>query len=55
MGVSLPSSDVNNLRDLDTNDLLIELIKEMKVMNLHLAIITNNYITTESVETEDGD
>jgi len=39
-----------NLLDLPTIDLLMQIVKELKIANMHLAILTDNEITKEDLE-----
>ncbi len=36
-----------NVTDENQNSLLVNILKELKIMNIHLAIITDNVITEE--------
>lgn len=54
--VSINDSDGNAINpskeeeQLNSQDLLEDIIKELKIMNLHLALITNTHITKTEVE-----
>lgn len=50
--ISVVGAAQNELRtaDEDQRDLLTSLLKEMKIMNIHLASITSMYIDREEIE-----
>jgi hypothetical protein len=39
----------NTVTDEDSQQLLQMVLNELKVMNIHLAVVTDNFITTEEV------
>jgi len=40
----------SRVSDFDAQGMLNNILKELKIMNIHLAIITDNYITKQEVE-----
>ena len=42
--------DAGNVKDLTAEDLLIQILIEMRVMNLHLSKITDENFTEEDIE-----
>ena len=44
------SLDKQQVIDMNTEGTLNEILKELKIMNLHLEIVTDNHITSQEVE-----
>ena len=49
VGIQGVENDEVKISDIELEDLLDEIIKEMKIMNLHMAIITDIYIRDEDI------
>jgi len=39
-----------DLKDLPVRDLLIQILKELKILNMNIALLTDNEITKEDLE-----